>query len=649
VSHFCFVYTACLSKPGFLFFFRIEMKFSVGFIVLISIWILLGCVEPSLPLSSINAVALHRLAIEFPVLQSLTVPWQAGGVSDPCGMFPWSGLTCGSNGTGDDYLELYLNMTNLGGPFLTNLTSSITIWRSIILVNCRIRGTIPETLFAQPQLLKLDVSSNNISGSIPDLFGGVPRLKEFLADSNQLTHEIPATLFDLRDLRTLSLSYNALNGSLPKNMGNGNGGTLLRNLRLSWNGDITGSIPSAIGGLVGLVEWQSDGLGLTGSAPDGFCNMTQLETLSVGFNKLSGTLPSCFNRLQNLQYLSFRQNRLEGSLPTCLATNPLLRFFLVQANRFNGTVPPIPAGSRLQRLLLRGNRLTGAFPASIANAASTLMFLDINDNMFTGIFPSNALLKMPNLVEFDASGNNLTGCFYSSSPLSTCSLANNTRFCDCGVNNLCDVKCAQCSTLTCSLTAVAQPPQCSGGGCGTTPSPTANGTVIVTHPVIITGDLIIPPNTTLEIELGGGETPITVTGCAEYAGTLQVSFIDTFIIATGANFTLVTLSGCQEDPTSRFSSLVVDQGCKTYAAELEYSAVSLNLILGSSDESQCRIPDASVVATAGPLSIGAIAGIAVAGAVLVVLVSIGIIILFRTKIIPAYRAEKATKRRFPAT
>ena len=88
----------------------------------------------------------------------------------------------------------------------------------------------------------LDLSSNQLSGEIPDSLGTLKALKLLNISHNKLSGKIPASLGDLENLESLDLSHNQLSGSIPPTL------TKLQQLTTFdvSNNQLTGQIP--IGG-----------------------------------------------------------------------------------------------------------------------------------------------------------------------------------------------------------------------------------------------------------------------------------------------------------------------------------------------------------------------------------------------------------------
>ena len=103
------------------------------------------------------------------------------------------------------------------------------------------------------QVTGLDLSLNQLTGSIPAELGNLTQLVELLLWNNELTGSIPSELGNLTNLRFLYLYQNQLTGSIPSELGNL---TNLQHLYLSLN-QLTGSIPSELGNLTNLGSYIS--------------------------------------------------------------------------------------------------------------------------------------------------------------------------------------------------------------------------------------------------------------------------------------------------------------------------------------------------------------------------------------------------------
>ncbi|XP_049354818.1 receptor-like protein 1 [Solanum verrucosum] len=78
-------------------------------------------------------------------------------------------------------------------------------------------GKIPEKIGLLSGIPFLNLSHNNLTGVIPTTIGEMISLESLDLSYNQLTGEIPVTLAPLDFLAYLNLSYNNLSGRIPRN------------------------------------------------------------------------------------------------------------------------------------------------------------------------------------------------------------------------------------------------------------------------------------------------------------------------------------------------------------------------------------------------------------------------------------------------
>ena len=77
-------------------------------------------------------------------------------------------------------------------------------------------GTLPEELGALIRLKRLVLNDNLLTDTIPASIGHISTLEELNLANNSLTGKIPASLGDLRNLEVFDLSHNYLSGSIPR-------------------------------------------------------------------------------------------------------------------------------------------------------------------------------------------------------------------------------------------------------------------------------------------------------------------------------------------------------------------------------------------------------------------------------------------------
>ena len=173
-------------------------------------------------------------------------------------------------------------------------------------------------------------------------------------------------------------------------------------------------------GMYAGIEWNFDGT----SDPCGdfwqgvLCNMYAcgdepndclVMDLNLTSRGLRGTLPSELGALSNLRQFDVAFNTLSGPLPAEIANMQALQVFVVSFNSISGTIPPsLGNQSSLQVLFLDDNHIGGPIPLSLVGSG-VLETLYLNDNMLTGALPEDMCTVAANLSFISFDYNRLTG------------------------------------------------------------------------------------------------------------------------------------------------------------------------------------------------------------------------------------------------
>ena len=136
----------------------------------------------------------------------------------------------------------------------------------------------------------LDLSNNQLSGTIPAELDRLTSLQVLDLSGNLLSGTIPAELGSLADLQELKLSGNLLSGTIPAELGRL---TYLQVLDLSGN-QLSGTIPAELGSLTYLQELKLSGnYGLTGCIPDGLEDVSSNDLEDLGLRFCSDPTGDC--------------------------------------------------------------------------------------------------------------------------------------------------------------------------------------------------------------------------------------------------------------------------------------------------------------------------------------------------------------------
>ncbi|KAK9127413.1 hypothetical protein Syun_016210 [Stephania yunnanensis] len=260
------------------------------------------------------------------------------------------------------------NMNNETMPNLQFLTLSKNL----------IEGSIPSSICNLKQLRTVSLSSNNLSGELPqecwkdlesleviDLSNNhlsgkmgkrLPHLEILRLRSNSFSGFIHEHRCLLHSLRILDLAHNGLSGTIPHCFGNFSGMAtvdptnpisispmaihgqefvdqvnmqITKGIELEYNGTLaflkcidlshnafSGEIPTEITGLLGLSILNLSINQLTGRIPEKIGSMQRLEVLDLSRNQLSGSIPPSISALNSLNHLNLSSNNLSGRIPS---------------------------------------------------------------------------------------------------------------------------------------------------------------------------------------------------------------------------------------------------------------------------------------------------------------------------------------------
>ncbi|XP_016167888.1 LRR receptor-like serine/threonine-protein kinase GSO2 [Arachis ipaensis] len=187
----------------------------------------------------------------------------------------------------------------------------------------QITGSIPESLQPRtPNLRSLLLNDNFMNGSLPSSLGNLKFLSKFDVSNNKLSGKIPSTIWNLSSLEWLHLNNNKFQEKLPSFLSNMKNLILLDvgenqrsvNLDLS-NNFLSGSIPTGISFLSKLVGLNFSYNNLSGKIPERIGDMRSLESIDLSHNHLSGAIPRSMIDLNFLSHLNLSYNNLSESIP----------------------------------------------------------------------------------------------------------------------------------------------------------------------------------------------------------------------------------------------------------------------------------------------------------------------------------------------
>ncbi|KAF7006137.1 hypothetical protein CFC21_021201 [Triticum aestivum] len=298
--------------------------------------------------------------------------------------------------------------------------------RTLMLSSCNLDKSMitePHFLHTQHRLQFLDLSNNNLRGSMPNfLFTNEATLVYLDLSNNSLVGSLYPIWQNQTNLRLLNIALNRIEGQLLANIGSMFPELMILNVS---HNNISGVVPSSL------------------------CNIGSIELMDLSNNKFTGEVPSClFTDCSALMILKLSNNNLGGVILDGASNLSVVAAIYLDNNKFEGTLPRNLSG-KFQIMDLHDNNMSGALDISLWNLPSlealslaknsltgdihpeickltSLRLLDLSDNYFLGLIP-HCSSTLP--LEFlSLSGNSLSGspnAFFNSSFIRALDLSRN--------------------------------------------------------------------------------------------------------------------------------------------------------------------------------------------------------------------------------
>ncbi|CAL5422802.1 unnamed protein product [Camellia sinensis] len=273
-------------------------------------------------------------------------------------------------------LELSYNRLSINASDSKSSLSSFPQLGILKMASCKLRR-FPE-LRNQSRMINLDLSANQISGTIPNWIWKIGSLVQLNLSHNLLVDlEKP---YKFPSLSILDLQSNQLHGEIPIPPES------VTYVDYSSN-NFNSSIPAKIGNKLTYAYFFSlSSNSLTGTIPKSICNARLLNVLDLSNNSFSGTIPPCLieRSTETLGVLNLRNNNLGGKILGTFPKSCALETLDISRNHLEGQVPKSLANCTVLEVLNVGNNeITDSFPCFLGNLAS-LRVLVLRSNKFHG-------------------------------------------------------------------------------------------------------------------------------------------------------------------------------------------------------------------------------------------------------------------------
>ncbi|KAI5345436.1 hypothetical protein L3X38_013313 [Prunus dulcis] len=319
------------------------------------------------------------------------------------------------------YLDLSSN--KLEGPIPSVLSKVL----HLDLSSNKLEGPIPLVLSAP----HLDLSNNKLSGSISFLCSSAAIGLVFLnLSSNNVSGQVPDCWTHLENLVILDLSYNALSGKIPTTIGSA---FWIETLKLRSN-RFVGQLPTSLKNCTSLIVIDVGDNKLSGPIPEWLgVSLKNLVILMLSSNHFNGSLPSQLCHLIRIQNLDFSMNNISGSIPSCLKNLTTLAHkgnssltsehsYVTLSYLGRSDFPYVDDATFMwkggmqrfrsilwlvKRIDLSSNKLTGEIPSEISHLVG-LVSLNLSRNQLTGQI-TKEIGNLQSLDSLDLSRNHIDG------------------------------------------------------------------------------------------------------------------------------------------------------------------------------------------------------------------------------------------------
>ncbi|KAH9679482.1 lrrnt 2 domain-containing protein [Citrus sinensis] len=255
------------------------------------------------------------------------------------------------------FLNLFKNKFSGSVTFLCSISENT--WNVLDLSSNLLSGGLPDCWLHFDSLFVLNFTNNRFLGKIPDSMGFLNNIRTLNLHDNRLTGELPSSLRNCSQLRVLDLGKNAFFGEIP-----------------TWIGEI----------LQNLIVLSLKSNKFHGNIAYQLCHLGFIQVLDLSLNIISGKIPKCFNNFSAMTY-EICSNPTIGFAKSILVAPRTGNYYMYLVNlllTWKGSENEYKSTLGLVRCLdLSSNKLDGAIPEEIMDLVG-LIALNLSRNNLTG-------------------------------------------------------------------------------------------------------------------------------------------------------------------------------------------------------------------------------------------------------------------------
>jgi Leucine-rich repeat (LRR) protein len=297
---------------------------------------------------------------------------------------------------------LYLDSNNLKGVITDSHFHNMSMLKHVDLSYNSLALIFSENWVPPFQLSTIRLASSILGPSFPKWLHGQKYLSEMDISDAGISDVLPVWLWTQTTyIRSMNISHNNLTGTIPN-----------LPIRLSQDCQVyldsnqfKGSIPPFLKSAK-LVQLSKNKFSDIRSLLCTNTTIDRLQILDLSKNQLSRQIPDCWNHLKALEFLDLSSNTLSGEVPPSIGSLHKLRVLILRNNTLSGKLPVSLKNCTIMIMLDLGeNRFSGPIPYWFGKQ---LQMLSLRRNQFSGILPPS-LCELTNIQLLDLSENNLSG------------------------------------------------------------------------------------------------------------------------------------------------------------------------------------------------------------------------------------------------